>query len=169
MLRFVRILAIPTALMGLLAICDVLCAPSESDVATVTNMYVSQGKSGGNYLQAQGRYWYNEAVPARFYQNCRVGDTVKVALTPLFRQWRHAELIRTGQTVASAAGKVIWLQPLFGVLFVLPCLFFIVPPQPGGLEGRSRQLCKAAIAAEIVALILWAKFALMALGIAERM
>ena len=169
MLRFVRILAIPSALMGLLAIFDVLSAPSESDVATVINMYVSYGKNGGNYLQAQGRYYYNETVPARFYQSCKVGDTVKIVLTPLFKEWRHADLIRAGQTVARANGKVIWFQPFFGVLFVLPCLFFFVPFQPGGFDGGWRQICKAAIVAEIFALAYWGKFALVAFGIAQRM
>jgi hypothetical protein len=184
-LKYLRILALPTALMGFLIFYDIFFAPPHQDVARITRKYVTYGRGGGNYIQAKGDFSYSESVPVSFWNQCTAGDEIKLALTPCFKEWRHVSLLQNGKPVAESMGKDIWWMGMFGVCFLVPCIFFL--PSIGETMSKNPfratndqgswkynlhniwKLWFLALGFEMIALLLWLKFAFVLMGISPKM
>ncbi len=124
-LLIIRILALPTALAGLIMIYDVLVAPVEHDTASVTNKYVSRSKGKDYDLEVSGRQVYLKNVPWHFYGLCSINDTVELSISPIFKEWHQISLIRDGKVVAETTPTDIYFMSGFAFAFLLPCLSFV--------------------------------------------
>lgn len=117
-------LAIPTALMGLVMLNDVFISKPEQEEAIVINKYESYAGKGGHrfWLEVKGQHTYSQDVGSWFYNKCSLNDTVKLSVTPLFKEWRYISLVRHGIVVARITpSNTYWLEG-FGAASFLPLL-----------------------------------------------
>jgi hypothetical protein len=114
-LFLLRLFALFSLLAGLAVFYDLFLGSPENDSAVVTQKSKTRGQ--GN-IHAQGRFHYYEGVPQRFYDLCERGDTLQLSLTPIFKEWRRASLIRGGSVLGGTVGNDIFWMGGFGCIFL---------------------------------------------------
>jgi hypothetical protein len=123
----IRILAIPAAVVGGLAFCDLFLFSPTHDSAVITYKGAGSGGSGPHMIYANGQFSYGEGVPRPFYSVCNIGDRIELSLTPVFKEWRQVILVRDGANVATSHGTDIVFLSMFCVAFFVPALSFVAP------------------------------------------
>jgi hypothetical protein len=140
----IRLLAVFSLLTGLAVFYDLFLGSPERDSAIVIQKSKTRGQ--GN-ISAQGRFHYYEGVPQQFYDLCERGDTLQLSLTPVFKEWRHASLIRGGSVLGATVGEDIFWMGGFG------CIFLIVAGVSFFAPARTWQKPVAWIAVSVVNLV----------------
>jgi hypothetical protein len=152
--RTIRILAIPAAVVGGLAFCDLFLLPPQPDSAVITDKSASSGGPGQCMIYAKGQFDYGEAVPRAFYSICDIGDRIELSLTPVFKEWRDVRIVRDGASVARSRGTDISFLALFCVAFFIPALSFVVPSR----WTNNKAFAAFAGLLELIALLVLLKF-----------
>lgn len=122
-----QILAIPTAALGCVLIYDLFIATPQHDTTTVVGKYVSSGRRAGFVynLQVKGRRTYQEGVSSWFFSKCTLHDTVELSVTPIFKEWKQASLVRNGTVEAQTTPSDIYWMTFFAFGSLLPVLLLI--------------------------------------------
>jgi len=123
-ISIVRILAIPTIFVGLLAIADSFLPVLQTDDAIIQSKEIWQSKGITYNVRAQGKYSYSESVSHDFYVATQTGMKLRLHLTPIFKEWKQAELIQNDQVVINGRNNDIFWMPAVGLFLVLPCICF---------------------------------------------
>ncbi len=99
---------------------DIVSPAKETDEAIITGKttYSSRGKDIFK-LEAKGRYTYREEVSRRVHATAEAGDTLRVCLSPIFKEWKTMEVVRSGKTLISASGSDLYWMGAFGLLFLV--------------------------------------------------
>ncbi|MFC1704309.1 hypothetical protein ACFL1E_05985 [Candidatus Omnitrophota bacterium] len=162
----IQVLAIPTAFLACLIFYDCFSGSSgENDVASITHKYKASARRGYSYnIKAKGKYAYNEEVYKTLYDAAKVGDTLKLQLTILFKEWKKVELLRDGKIIAVGKGIDLPFMLLFGFAFLIPLYSFFLFKKPIGLL-KALNVGIVIIVLEIVALLILIKFGLVILHI----
>jgi hypothetical protein len=162
----VRVFAIFSLVTGVAVLCDLCLASTEHDSATITEKTPATGRRSRTYIYARGHFHYCENVPPRFWSLCEVGDTLKISLTPVFKEWRHVALVRNGAVIAAASGRDIFYMALFGVIFLAVAAVSMVEP---GILLRKPLCLISALVVDLVAALLCAKYVAVLAGAVEKM
>ena len=123
-IKTVRILAIPTVIVGFLALVDGILPASLIDEAVVQSKEVQRSKGTVYNIKAQGRYHYSESVSREFFSAARVGMKLRLSLTGIFKEWKQVEILENDRVVFTGRGRDVYWGPAVGLLLILPCLCY---------------------------------------------
>ncbi len=124
--KFTRMLAGFSIVITCLIIYDIIAPASRFDQAIITGKNTYRRRSGIAYnIQAKGDFEYNENVKKQFYETAKTGDTINVALSRFFGEWKSIELIRNNKVIIKNTGMDIYFMGIFGLLFLVPLLAFL--------------------------------------------
>ncbi len=174
-----QVLAIPTAVVGAVLIYDLFIAAPEHVTTTLIGKHVSSGRRGRHVynLEVKGRREYHAEVSSWFYNRCSLNDTIELSLTPVFKDWLQASLVRNGLVVAKTTPPDTYYMTFFGFGSLLPILLLMRPVRDCFGEGSSvpfhdkiTSLYFFIVAiCEIMAIALCIKFVCVLTGLSARM
>jgi hypothetical protein len=164
--KFTRILAWPSVVITFVIIYDIIAPAAKFDQALITRKSTNRSKSGINYnIQAKGNFDYYEKVNKQFYNTALIGDTINVALSRFFSEWKSIELVRNDKVIIKTTGVDLYFMGMFGLLFLVP-LFAFLPKE----KLFSNLLLIIFIPViELIAILLWIKLILVLAGVIEKM
>lgn len=160
-----RILAVPTTLITCLITYDIIAPASHYDRAVITRKNTNRTRNGISYnIQAKGNSDYYEKVKKQFYDTAKIGDTINVALSRFFGEWKSLELVSNDKVIIKTIGMDIYFMGMFGLLFLVPLLAFLSKE-----ELFSNLLLIIFIPViEFIAILLWIKLILVLAGVIEK-
>lgn len=164
--KIARILAAPSVVITCLIIYDIIAPASNFDKAVITRKNTHRGRTEISYnIQAKGNYDYNEKISKQFYDTALIGDTINVALSRFFGEWKSIELIRENKVIIKKTGMDIYYMGIFGLVFMLPLLAFL----PKEKLFSNLLLIVFIPVLELLAIALCVKFILVLVGVIEKM
>ena len=164
--KITRMLTAPSVVITCVIIYDIIIPASKFDQAVITRKNTYRSRIGISYnIQAKGNYDYNEKVSKQFYHTALIGDTINVALSRFFGEWKSLELIRNNKVIIKNTGRDIYYMGIFGLLFLLPLLAFL-PKE--SLFSKPLLIVLITIL-ELLAIALCVKFILVLAGVIEKM
>jgi hypothetical protein len=164
--KFTRVLVWPSVVIACVIFYDLIAPASNFDQAVITRKNTYHGRTGINYnIQAKGNFDYNEKVSKQFYNSALIGDTINVALSRFFAEWKSIELIRNDKVIIKNTRTDIYYMGIFGLLFLVPLLAFL--PKETLFSKPLIIVCIPIL--ELLAVALCVKFILVLAGVIEKM
>jgi hypothetical protein len=121
----VRIFAIPTIFIGVLAVMDDFLPVSMIDEAVIQSKEISHSRGTTYSIQAQGKYSYSECVSEKMYSIAQAGMTLRLHLTKIFKVWRNVEITNKGQVLFRGRGQDFYWMPAMGFVMTLTGLCYL--------------------------------------------
>ncbi|MGD9874112.1 MAG: hypothetical protein AB7T27_07545 [Kiritimatiellia bacterium] len=161
-----RLLAPLCVAIAPLILYDIVSPAKETDEAIITGKttYYNRGKNICN-LEAKGRYTYREEVSRRVYATAEVGDTLRVSLSPIFKEWKTMEVVRSGKTLISARGSDLYWMGAIGLLFLVSFAAYL----PDRILFSNLILVITLPVVNFAAVLLWLRFVQLWTGQIEKM
>ena len=164
-IKLIRMLAGPSVVITCLIIYDIIAPAAKFDQAIITRKNTYRGRRGISYnIQAKGNFDYYEKVKKQFYDTAKIGDTIKVALSRFFSEWKSLELIRNDKVIIKTIGMDIYFMGMFGLLFLIPLFTFLSKEK---LFSNLLLIIFIPVI-EFIAILLWIKLILVLAGVIEK-
>ena len=162
-----RSLVIPSVVLSVLMIYDILGPASSFDQVVITGKYTSRDKLGIDYnIRARGNFKYDEVVGKDFYDSVCKGDVVRVALSKFFSECKSLELVRDREVVIKTVGTDIYGMGIFGIALLFTLWAFRSEDK---LLSSGIYVLVILSILNVVTVGLWARFVLVWMDVIEKM
>ena len=162
----VRLFATFSLLAGIAVFYDLFLATADHDSASITEKARTTGRGASSSIHARGRFQYTETVPPRFWRLCETGDSLDLSLTPVFKEWRHVTLVRSGAVIAETMGTDIIYMGLLGVAFLAVAAVSLFSPT---VVLRKPLYWIPVSVVDLTAALLFGKYMAVLAGVVEKM
>jgi len=167
LLRFYKILAIPSVTLAVFIFYDLVAPLRYFDKAVVVSKQKRFVEGVKRYIEAKGeRFHYWEEVGKRVYEGLEPGDEVILGLSRVFKEVKTIRVCREGKCVTMSGGKEVLYMGIFGILCLATALPYFL-----GIRFFSRSYFLMVVASPLVGLasiVLIFKLLLLFFGVIER-
>ncbi len=163
MKKIIQWLSIPTALVAIFLIADIILPSLQKDQAVITSKFISRGgKSGTTYnIKAEGKFRYNEQVDSNLYRKVNIGDIIDIRLSIFFKELKQINVPRNGKVVSTYRGTDIYYMGLFGIIFLFPLFISYINKK----YLSKKVILYGTLGVEVIALIILLRILLVLFGV----
>jgi hypothetical protein len=120
-LRITTILPISVACLFLY---DIFSEHKDAQIVIVDQKEISPSQEKRYFLHASGSKQFREEVSKPFFDESIIGDSVVVEITPVFKVWGIAAIVRQDQIVRAEQPNNISVFLVLSIVFLLPIAVF---------------------------------------------